>query len=138
MLNNKEERDKIKKIVWEHLKQTILTPKDILEGKWDKKTCDIIGNLDNPKYLAEKYKITENHVKECIEVIKDNLSHNPNVQNRIAEMVGMVRNYLEEGLGYQITKAELRPVAKAIAELTISLLVQKNMWWARQDYEKQK
>jgi hypothetical protein len=25
---------------------------------------------------------------------------------------------------------------KAIAELTLSLLVHKNMWWARQDYEK--
>jgi len=137
MVNNKEERDKIKKLVWEHLKQTILTPKDILAEKRDKKTSDIIGNLDNPKYLAEKYKITENHVQECIEVIKDNLSHNPNVQNRIAEMIAMVRNYLEEGLGYQLTKAELRPVVKAIAELTISLLVEKNMWWARKDYEKQ-
>jgi hypothetical protein len=42
-------------------------------------------------------------------------------------MIAMVRNYLEEGLGYQITKEELRPVVKAIAELTLSLLVHKNM-----------
>jgi phosphomannomutase len=127
MTNNKEERDKIKKLVWKHLKQTILTHEEILAEKRDKKTRDIIGNLDNSKYLAEKYKITENHVKECIEVIKDNLTHNPNVQNRIVEMVEMVRKHLEEGVGCQLTKEESRPVVKVIAELTLSLLVQKNM-----------
>jgi hypothetical protein len=29
------------------------------------------------------------------------------------------------------------PVMKSITLLTIHLLVQKNMWWIRQDYEKQ-
>ena len=49
---------------------------EILESKWDKKTSDIIGNLDCPKYLAEKYKITENHVKECIQIINSILKEN--------------------------------------------------------------
>ena len=49
----------------------------------------------------------------------------------------MVRKYLEGGVGRKITNQEMRPVLKVLAELTINLLVQKNMRWARQDYEKE-
>jgi len=138
--NNKDEElgNKIKKLVWKHLGQTIITSEDILAEKWDKKTSDIIGNLDRPEYLANKYGITKNHIQECFQVMKDSLANNPNVRANITELVTMVRKYLEEGAGCKLTKEELRPVVKTLAELTISLLIEKNMWWARQDYEKQK
>ncbi|KLL04451.1 MAG: hypothetical protein MRERV_17c014 [Mycoplasmataceae bacterium RV_VA103A] len=135
---DKELQNKIKKLAREHLGQTIISPQDILEKKWNKKTSDIIGNLDRPEYLADKYGITKNHIQECYQVMKDGLADNPNVRANITELVTMVRKYLEEGIGCKITKEEMTPVAKVLAELIISLLVQKNMWWARQDYEKEK
>ena len=124
---DKELQNKIKKMVWEYLGQTIITPQDIVAKKWDKKTSDIIGNLDRPEYLADKYGITKIHIQECYQVMKDSLANNPNVQTQIVELVTMVRKYLEERAGCKITKEEMEPVAKALAELTISLLVQKNM-----------
>ena len=82
MANSKDEElsNKIKELVWKHLGQTILSHQDILDKKWDKKTSDIIGNLDRPKYLADKYRITENHIRECYQVIKDGLGSNAYVK----------------------------------------------------------
>jgi hypothetical protein len=127
MVDNKDKelQKKMKELVRDHFQQQISFPQEFPDNKM---TNDIIANLDRPKYLVNKYNITEQQIQFCYQAIIDGLTANPNVQARISKMVTMVRNYLEEGVGCQITEEEILPVMKSITLLTIHLLVQKNMW----------
>ncbi|MCE8163706.1 MAG: hypothetical protein I3274_05860 [Candidatus Moeniiplasma glomeromycotorum] len=136
MVNSGDEKlkNEFKKVVWNFFLQKLSIRQD---DPYDQTTNDIIGNLDRLEYLTDKYGITEKQIQECYQALADNLASNPNVIRQVAEMVAIVRSYLAEGIGRQITNEEITPVTEVIGKLTITLLIEKNMWWARQDYEKQ-
>lgn len=136
MVNNRDEKliNQFKQLVWNLFLQKISIRQNV---PYDKTTNDIIGNLNHPEYLAEKYNITPEQIQECYQALADNLANNSNVRKQIAAMVAIVRSHLAESIGRKITNEEIKPVTETISKLTITLLIEKNIEWIREDYEEQ-